>query len=102
METPSFDAVPRLMLDIKATQDKILQILSKQSEPQPADERLFSQKAAKHLGIELPTLYGKVSHRTIPYHKPPGSKKLVFLKSELDEYLAQGRRKTVKELQEEM
>ena len=70
--------------------------------PSQSDERLFAPEAAKHIGVKLPTLYGKVSHRQIPYHKPPGSKRLIFLRSELDAWLAQGRRKTVKEMAEEI
>ena len=66
------------------------------------DENLFAPEAAKHLGISLQTLYGKVSHRQIPFCKPPGSKKLIFLRSELDAWLAQGRKKTVKEMAEEI
>ncbi len=43
-----------------------------------------------------PTVYGWVHDRIIPYHK--GSKKLRFLKSEIDTWLKDGRRKTMKEI----
>lgn len=39
-----------------------------------------------------PTVYGWVSAGTIPVHK--GGKKLRFLKSEIDNWLLQGRKKT--------
>jgi predicted DNA-binding transcriptional regulator AlpA len=45
------------------------------------------------------TIYGKVSANTIPCHKD--SKKLRFLKSEIDLWLLQGRKKTLTELEEE-
>ena len=45
------------------------------------------------------TLYGWVNKRTIPFHK--GSKKLWFLKSEIDAWLMSGRRKTITEIEEE-
>jgi excisionase family DNA binding protein len=43
-----------------------------------------------------PTVYGWVNAGTIPVHK--GGKKLRFLKSEIDNWLKQGRIKTVAEL----
>jgi hypothetical protein len=42
------------------------------------------------------TVYFWVSHRLIPSHKR--SKKLFFLKSEIDLWLKEGRRRTVKEI----
>jgi predicted DNA-binding transcriptional regulator AlpA len=43
------------------------------------------------------TLYGYVSANTIPHHKGP--KKLRFLKSEIDSWLKEGRKKTNVEIQ---
>ena len=43
------------------------------------------------------TIYGKVSSNEIPHYKD--SKKLRFLKSEIDQWLKQGRKKTSLELQ---
>jgi predicted DNA-binding transcriptional regulator AlpA len=45
------------------------------------------------------TVYGYVSANTIPCHK--GAKKLRFLKSEIDTWLKQGRKKTVAEIEQE-
>ena len=42
-----------------------------------------------------PTVYGWVHHRLIPVHK--GTKKLRFLKSEIDNWIKQGRKKTLAE-----
>lgn len=42
-----------------------------------------------------PTVYGWVSLRIVPAHK--GGKKLRFLKSEIDDWLKQGRKKTMVE-----
>jgi len=47
----------------------------------------------------LPTVYGWVSKKVIPYHK--GGKKLRFLQSEIDQWLKQGRRKTHSEIEAE-
>jgi len=40
------------------------------------------------------TVYGWVHIESVPYHKGQGQKKLRFLKSEIDEWLKQGRKKT--------
>jgi hypothetical protein len=45
------------------------------------------------------TVYAWVGQRLIPYHKK--GKKLMFLKSEIDLWLKQGRRKTSAEIQAE-
>jgi excisionase family DNA binding protein len=46
-----------------------------------------------------PTVYGWVNAGTIPVHK--GGKKLRFLKSEIDSWLMQGRKKTLLEIASE-
>lgn len=46
-----------------------------------------------------PTVYGWVNAATIPVHK--GGKKLRFLKSEIDNWLKQGKKKTVLEIEAE-
>lgn len=45
------------------------------------------------------TVYGWVNVRKIPYHKR--TKKLAFLKSEIDKWMQDARRKTAEELREE-
>ncbi|MCX6293781.1 MAG: helix-turn-helix domain-containing protein [Sphingobacteriales bacterium] len=46
------------------------------------------------------TIYDWVHKKTMPFHKTPGSKTLVFLKSEIDEWMKSGRRKTQHEKSE--
>lgn len=46
-----------------------------------------------------PTVYAWIGQRSIPYHKK--GKKLMFLKSEIDSWLKEGRRKTAAEIQAE-
>jgi len=46
-----------------------------------------------------PTVYGWVNAGTIPVHK--GGKKLRFLKSEIDSWLKQGRKKSNAEIEQE-
>ncbi|MFX0555807.1 helix-turn-helix domain-containing protein [Maribacter sp. CXY002] len=46
-----------------------------------------------------PTWYSKISKGEIPYHKK--GKKVYFLKSEIDEWLKGGKRKTITEIEAE-
>lgn len=61
-------------------------------------DKLFNiQEAAIFLNLAPQTLYGFTSNRTIPFIKK--GKKLYFRKSNLEQWLADGRKATVKELQ---
>lgn len=46
-----------------------------------------------------PTFYGYIHRREIPFHKR--GKKIIFLKSEIDNWLMQGRKKTLAETDKE-
>ncbi len=65
------------------------------------DTRLNTAEAAAFLGITIPTLYTKNSKGELPSCKPVGTKKLFFLKSDLENYVKQGRRKTKLEIEAE-
>lgn len=61
-------------------------------------DRLFSiPEAAQFLNLAPQTLYGFTSNRTIPFIKK--GKKLYFRQSDLERWLTDGRKATVKELQ---
>jgi predicted DNA-binding transcriptional regulator AlpA len=74
-------------------------LLEKSNEQPPQTDRWFD---LNELCIYLPdkpakaTVYGWVNASTIPVHK--GQKKLRFLKSEIDNWLKQGRKKTFAEI----
>jgi len=71
-------------------------------EPAPDPERWFDiHELAGYLPDKpaVPTIYGYVHRRTIPYHK--NSKKLYFLKSEIDDWLRSGRQLTNTEAEAE-
>jgi excisionase family DNA binding protein len=80
-------------------ENSIKKVLSTQQAEQPTEtDRWFD---LKELCIyhpdkpSKPTVYGWVNAGTIPVHK--GGKKLRFLKSEIDIFLKQGRKKTLLE-----
>lgn len=55
--------------------------------------------AVEVTGLAKPTIYTKVSNRTIPHSKR--GKKLYFSRRELNEWIANGKRKTQTEIAEE-
>jgi len=57
------------------------------------DELLNIQQVAKKLNIAVPSIYGLVHRRKIPYIKR--GKKLIFEKTQVEEWLKNGRQKTI-------
>ncbi len=73
-------------------------LLEKSSPPLPEPDKWFDLPELCIYHPDNPskqTVYGWVSAGTIPVHK--GGKKLRFLKSEIDTWLKQGRKKTLAE-----
>ena len=74
-------------------------IIQKNQEPQPTTtDSWFDLNELCNYHPDKPrpaTVYGWVNASTIPVHK--GGKKLRFLKSEIDEWLKQGRKMTLAE-----
>ena len=73
-------------------------LLQKSSEQQAEADRWFDLNELCRYHPDKPskpTVYGWVNAGTIPVHK--GGKKLRFLKSEVDNWLMQGRKKTLAE-----
>lgn len=61
---------------------------------------LTVQQAADFLNLAVPTIYGLVSRREIPFSKK--GKRLYFLKEELTEWVQTGRKRTVAEIEKEV
>lgn len=61
-------------------------------------EQIFTvQQAAKFLSLTVPTIYSKVSRGELPYMKK--NKRLYFSRTELTDYLKQGRKPTNDEVE---
>jgi len=58
----------------------------------PVDELLTIEQAADFLSLSVPTLYTKTSAKSIPFMKR--GKRLYFSRTELIDYLKEGRSKT--------
>jgi excisionase family DNA binding protein len=66
---------------------------------EPRDQLLTIQEAAEFLNLSVATIYSKVSKCEIPVMKR--SKRLYFSRTELTEYIKEGRQKTVAEIEAE-
>jgi predicted DNA-binding transcriptional regulator AlpA len=101
--TPTFEQVPAYLLGISNRIGNLEQLLEQQGYLKQAEpDRWFNVKefCDYHPNkISIPTAYGYVHRNEVPFHKT--GKCLRFLKSEIDIWLKEGRRKTVTELQAE-
>lgn len=102
----TFNELPETLAAILSRMESIETILTRlignQKTPQPETERWFDLSALCEYLPDKPakaTVYGYVSANSIPCHK--GAKKLRFLKSEIDNWLKQGRKKTISEIEAE-
>jgi excisionase family DNA binding protein len=73
---------------------------SNQVETSNQQEQLLTiQQASDFLCLSVPTLYTKVSHKELPCMKR--GKRLYFSRTELMEYIKQGKKKTLAEIESE-
>ena len=78
----------------------ILKAVRNEQPPTDQPEQLLTiQEAAEFLSLTVPTMYSKVSKREIPCMKR--SKRLYFSRTELLEYLKDGRKKSNAEIEQE-
>jgi excisionase family DNA binding protein len=85
-------SIENLILDLKHKPQAV------EPTEQP-DQLLTIQEAAEFLSLTVPTMYSKVSKREIPCMKR--SKRLYFSRTELLEYLKDGRKKSNAEIEQE-
>jgi len=99
----TFDNLPQAVTLLTSEVSEIKRLLLAQSSQQPTEtDRWFDLNELCEYLPDKPakaTAYGWVHDGSIPCHK--GAKKLRFLKSEIDEWLKSGKRKTVAEIKAE-
>ena len=61
---------------------------------------LNTKEAAELLRMDIRTLYKMTAERVIPFYKP-GGKLILFMKSEIEEYLQKRRVQTIEEVKNE-
>ena len=98
----TFDKLPEAvtMLTKEVSELKSL-LIEKQVQPttEQPEQLLTIQEAAEFLSLAVPTIYSKVSKGELPVMKR--SKRLYFSRTELLDYLKEGRRKTNAEIEQE-
>jgi len=99
MENLTFDQLPHAVSQLHEKMSRIERLLLEQRPQQEAEAILNIKEAAALLHLSVATLYTKVSCRELPFSKR--GKRLYFHRSELEEWVRQGRKKTVSEIREE-
>lgn len=98
----TLETLPKAFLQLTNEVSEIKRLLLEKSNPPQPTDRWFdlNELCIYHPDKpSKPTVYGWVNAGTIPVHK--GGKKLRFLKSEIDNWLKQGRKKTLNEIEAE-
>ena len=98
MEKVNFETLPQAVSLLLEKVDSLEQLLkSQQSINRVASDKPMSiAEAAKFVNLTVPTLYGFVSKRTIPFSKV--GKRLYFSETELTSWIQSGRKQTRDEL----
>ena len=103
MEQITFESLPKAVTDLIIEVRELKQIfLEKANQKQSHSDRWFNLIELCEYIPDKPTkatVYSWVSSGIVPVHK--SGKRLRFLKSEIDSWLQQGRKKTQSELQAE-
>ena len=95
----TLETLPKAFIHLTNEVSEIKRLLLEKSNEQPTEKDIWydlNELCIYHPDKpSKPTVYGWVNAGTIPVHK--GGKKLRFLKSEIDDFLKQGRKKTLAE-----
>lgn len=99
MEHLTFEQLPNAICLLHDKIDRLELLLTAQS-TMPKRDAIFNVKeAADFLHLSVSSLYGKTCRREVPFNKK--GKRLYFYKSELEEWIRQGRNKTLEEVRRE-
>ena len=102
MEKLTLENLPQAVTNLSDQVNQLTQIILDKNtqEYKPTSDKLLTIKeAADYLNLSVPTIYGLVSKRKIPFMKR--SKRLYFSNEELMDYIKEGRIKTNSEIEAE-
>ncbi|MBK8342472.1 MAG: helix-turn-helix domain-containing protein [Bacteroidetes bacterium] len=101
MENLTFNELPQAVSDLTREIKEIKELLlAKKSDVAPEEDLLLTIKqAGELLNLSVPTLYGYVQRSEIPVSKR--GKRLYFSKKELLDWVKEGRKKTLAEMDEQ-
>jgi excisionase family DNA binding protein len=97
--TISFNDLPEAVAELTKKVDELYRVINKVQPQETADQFFTVKETAKFLHLSVPTIYSKAARRELPFMKR--TKRLYFAKSDLEDYLKDGRVKTVSEIEEE-
>lgn len=100
METITFDQLPLAVTELGNKLENIERLLLEnriQQSSEQSETLMTIQEASKFLHLSVPTIYSKVSRGELPVMKR--SKRLYFSRNELVNYVKQGRKKTIDEIE---
>ena len=106
MQTISFEQLPQAVAELSSQLFEIrslLQTMATATPSQPASDQWLNVKELSEYLPSRPavaTIYEYTANETIPFSKQ--GKSLIFLKSEIEEWLRSGRKKTKAEKMEEL
>ena len=96
-EKISFENLPQAVSLLLEKVETLEQLLKSQQNPAlRSDKPLTISQAAEFVNLTVPTLYGFVSKRTIPFSKV--GKRLYFSEAELTSWIKSGRKQSVTNL----
>jgi excisionase family DNA binding protein len=100
MEPFNFNELPEVVRQLFEKVERI-EILLARLEPKEDNENelLNVEEAAGFLKVSVAALYTKVSRQEIPVNKP--GKRLYFNRTDLKEWIRQGKRKTLNEIRQD-
>jgi len=98
MNTLSFESLPQVVNELNIKIDSIMMLLQSEKPVVKQSDLLVIKDAAKFLNLSVPTLYGKVSRRELPYMKQ--GKRLYFSREELTNYVKSGKVLSDSEIEE--
>ena len=98
MEKLSFENLPAAISTLIREVNSIKLVLQ-ENKPPTTDQIMTVEQAAEFLSLAKPTLYAMIGHGKIPYFKR--GKRVYFQKSDILNYLREGRRKSIQELKDE-
>ena len=97
MTNVSFENLPQAVSLLLEKVETLQQLFKSQQNPGSlSDKPLTISQAAEFVNLTVPTLYGFVSKRTIPFSKV--GKRLYFSEAELTSWIKSGRKQSVTNL----
>jgi predicted DNA-binding transcriptional regulator AlpA len=97
--TPTFDQLPMAVGSLQNSIEDLKCLILQIENPPPQDEVFDMDQASDFIRFSKPTLYSYCQRHEIPHSKKGG--KTFFFKSELIDWLKDGKQKTLKELSAE-